>query len=341
MFIDWVTVTQHHCKPHTPFHGEVRITLNPDYTRILKSIKFKRKIQGSDGTSISIHSDGHTVKLDGNAGLLNRTDNLFGYPLEQIMFKINSLLATPEINLPPFTQGETYFDKDEKLISSGAKFIRLDLTENYNFGSFKKAQKYHSQLKQIKINNKSLRVYENTVYYGKSDFMKVYIPSVLLQKRINKISRLAQTTQSSIDYLQRLLAFEHSNGALRVEVQYRDYLLKNGLAYWADLTHEKLFNHFEAEKMQLPKSCEHVKTEELTPAVAKTLLMHMSGVNVKDNLERRTYYRHRKALLEYQVDINNPIPKEELLNFMQFHIDVEFKPLQKPDWYDLPEIKQA
>ncbi len=343
MFIDWITIKQHHCKSHKPFHGEIHATLSPDGKKLLKTNTKRVQYSGSDSTIITIHSDGHTVYVSGNIGRFNRPDNLFNYDLEQTIQKLNQIISQPNIGLPIFTKGETYVDSDLKIQTTGAWFPRLDLTENYAFGTFKQAQRYLTQLKNIKINRQKTQSYDTSMYWGlgsKKKTLKTYLKSIDLKRLKTKM--IKKDMLQNINHLDNIIKYTHENGVLRFELQLKDQLTIQGLYHWSDSTHEKLTQYFEGEIMKLPKSCEHIDVNLLNSAQQITLLKYMTGQDIKSILARSTYYKHRKHFLEnYSLDINQPLKKSELLNFMQFYMDVEFTPLQKPDWYELPEIKQA
>ncbi len=343
MFIDWITIKQHHCKSHSPFHGEIFATLSPDGEKLLRTRTKRVQYAGSDSTSITIHSDGHTVYVSGNVGRFNRPDNLFNYDLELTIIKLNQIITQTDIGLPPFTKGETYVDNDLKTQTTGAWFPRLDLTQNYAFGSFIKAQRYLAQLKQIKINRQKIQSYDTSMYWGlgsKKKTLKTYLKSVDLKR--TKTKMIKKDMLQNIDHLNNTIKYTHDNGVLRFELQLKDQLRLQNLYYWSETTHQQLTEYFQGEIMKLPKSCEHIDVNLLNSAQQITLLKYMTGQDIRSILARSTYYKHRKHFLEkFALDISQPLKKSELINFLQFHMDVEFTPLSKPDWYDLPEIKQA
>ena len=341
MFIDYVSVKQTHLKGHQPFEGEYKVTYSPDGKPLkLQMIPIVYSGTRSDSTTITIISDGHTVKAQRNIGLVDRFDNLFNYDLDETMLKLNQIIEFLDADLPPFTKGELYTQHNKEtgqleIKSTGARFLRLDLTNNFMLGTMQKCNQFYTQLSHHKINRQKLHLEDNTIYWGwKSTHkqLKAYIKSQDLKRLLRKKKTI------ELFYVENLIQYTEYYGVIRIELQLREYLAKNNLALWAECTHEKLTEVYNGELMKLPKSCEGVKVLELTQSVAQSFAGYMCGLNMKNELSNSTFYRHRQKLLEYGLDIQIPLEPNEAIDTKQFAITAELKELPIPPWYHLPKI---
>ena len=66
----------------------------------------------------------------------------------------------------------------------------------------------------------------------------------------------------------------------------------------------------------------------------------MLGMNMKNELKRSTFYRHRQELLKYGLDIQTPLESSEAIDTTQFAITAELKELPIPLWYHLPTMAE-
>lgn len=95
---------------------------------------------------------------------------------------------------------------------------------------------------------------------------------------------------------------------------------------------------FEERKEVLTRTS--VEVEELTD-LSKPLLstyrMWQSGDDISSRLSRATFYKHRKALLPYGVDI---AIKSTVTQFKPRTRVIMLGPVTPPDFYELPPIER-
>jgi len=151
MFVDWITISQHHDSiPKSLSSGKI-LSIDSEGNTDWVTEK-SHSHSGSYETHILIRSSHGEIRVSGNVGAFNRPDNVWGYPFEDIILKLNLILA--DHDLPPFTQGyqlaRPVRNGGSILSYTGATVSRLDLTQNFSTGSFSNAHAYMHYLSTLK-----------------------------------------------------------------------------------------------------------------------------------------------------------------------------------------------
>ena len=129
-------------------------------------------------------------------------------------------------------------------------------------------------------------------------------------KLYNKFEEIKRHKMTCPDVVQQLLT-KWVEGKVRVEACYRGYELGR-LGYklsrdWDWEAPNALLNLF-LERLEMPDQVvlTDERTNELPRALRMTFETWKSGVDVKSLMAKNTFYRHRRAILEYGVDIGTP-----------------------------------
>lgn len=338
IFIDWITIKQTHFTKHTPLHTDAWLKVDND-GNVIKGTLVPYKYEGSASTSINVKSDGRTVTLSGNIGRLNRPDNVYGYSLDDLKTLLNKIMA--HLELPPFALVNKYFqDRKTKngetvteLKSDGAHFTRLDFTINYSTGSAKNATDFIYQASIKNPTRQTIHAYKTGVTFGSAKHKgykssKIYIKSADLL-RLQKLNKLPDS-----DYINGLIKQTQESGLIRFEVQYQSYLRKYGLSYW-DITHAEIEKHFLEELLLMQKEVQKLNIDELSPLHQLTYYRYKEGIDLKKELPQSTYYKHRKELLKYGIDIGQPL---NITQFPQQYKTIVLKESEPHEGYYLPTI---
>ena len=323
-FCDWLTVSQTFPAGVLPEHcSDVSLTFDLESGE--KKFESFSPIdhRGSFDTSIRVKSYGNRLYLSGNVGRYNRPDNVFGYSFDDCKTRANAILSS--LGLPCFTDGE-YKDlqrgkgDNAAFMYTGAVVSRVDMTTNFSMGD--DASDFMHWLATQKISRSKNTAYEGEcVYWGSIKYAqsKAYLKGEELNKVIARFkrkyfnessqavcdsSRECDLVEADLRYLEKLQQYCKQQGFIRHEVRFSErYLNQKGLKPW-HTTHETLKVHYQKELKKMTERCEISKTvSDLNGAVRATYYDYLNGVNVKANLTKQTFYRHRSKILDLGIDI--------------------------------------
>lgn len=95
----------------------------------------------------------------------------------------------------------------------------------------------------------------------------------------------------------------------------------------ARLLHDKLGNMTMTTTASLsPEVMQHLR-----PALRMAVQAWESGADLRQTLPRPTFYKYRKELLPFGIDIATLLPKD-VSNVVPLHRVLEAKPVGVPDW---------
>lgn len=313
-FCDWVTVRQTHKNPHKPVYGIQAEYINPETGEIQTVYQFKT-IKGEHGTSYQIRSDGYTVEYSGNPGKFDQDNNVQGVSLDKCKNLIN--LEIKKLGLPSFDKGET-----NKIITksgidieyTGAKFTRIDITQNFKTGSATRRDKYLHWIQSQNFGQLQKTCYQNlNTYFGvetESRTLLIYNKALEMKK------------EKSENPIIKIL---NKAGGIRYEMRYKKLLKTRYTNNWDKATQKTLGEQFTMDIKPLRKKIKKINISELPNTVKGTYALYLHGLIPKVELSSATFTRHKKILLEYGVDISNtgtPIPfKPESIETIPFDED--------------------
>lgn len=339
LFVDWLSIWQVHAS-HAPQNSGAIVTYdgasNPIFTRTRAA-----RVQGSYSTSCRVKSDGACVVLEGNFGRLNREDNLFNFdPLQTFQ---RACLVADFAGLPiprlddsrdnagtpkPVLASIGHSERDFAEGRTRYEFVhlsRVDLTQNYSCGSPAAARAFirGMQGKNVSRVKKGLGG-ESSVWWSNTRYM--------LKFYIKADEMLAHGCGEGAAY-----EFAKNNGIVRMELELkRRELFDLGWANFNEFIRawdmgkvHKLFAEYEG-LMNMHAIENDAEFIDALPARLRVIAAaFLSGRDVRSLMSRASFFRHRKALLEYGVDIADERP--EKLNVSIRTINIE--PVAAPDWY--------
>lgn len=333
-FCDWLSIYQVHLQA-VELVNDGRV-FSVDQDGVVKwDIASKLVHRGSHDTSIRIRSDGHRVTFDGNIGRFNRPDNLFGYSVSECIQLANKLLA--EFGLPPFTDTPPMLavsvtnNGDVRAIATGAVITRVDLTRNWAAGSPASCEQFIRHLQGFKSGRQEPRAYKTTgVSWGEGSqywYAKVYDKAGEYFRGCGKKSKRFDP---------QLYGFMYDNGVARHEISLKSrYLKQNDLwrpSQWKGDAMERVYALFTDVVHGGGNVDEFLEIEGRAGELA---VAWRDGADLKKRLSQNTYYRYRRQLLKFNIDIAVPANVQRLRTRVEV---VVVAPLVVPDWYSLPKV---
>ena len=328
--IDWVSFVVP-CNHETPIYGDSIMRVSPDGDLVWQTLTSKT-IEGSysDNITLKTHGfqDGKPTELyvSGNPVKFFQGHNVFGHgcPHDLAVALMHRLCAM----LPELAPT----DADIRAWRYGAfRFTRVDVTSMFSLGSnaavidWLRSAEYSSRTRHGRPAMKG-----GTLYWGKNSrrwSLKAYakaqelaahppsrnLPSDLEQwtndkLRVELVIRQMQLKQHGLD-----LAANWSTGDTTAEDLYLEYLGKLNMVDNVRIDHDKLM-------------------AELPARLAGTYVKWRDGYDLLSLMTCRTFYRHRKELLEYGVDITNKAPPQDKSNVVPLVRVVEAVPADPPEW---------
>jgi|GEM_PF-2248570 len=345
--IDWVNALLPY--PHTErIHDGAVVLFNAEGEAVRTTMKKALK-RGSFDNAVAVQSSTAKdhVRADGSwthiwvSGSPKplQGHNLFGTesPIELAAMLGRLALEKDGRTVDPFTFQRWLSGRDVKL-------TRVDITHMLDTGSETNAAAWMAAAKeQVSIKHRpNCKSDEGTIYFGKKSkrwALKLYQKFTELTCS-NKKHRLPE----EIEHRQALL--DYAQGTVRAELVLHSMQLKKmGLQdgrTWA----EKPVNSFDiwSEYMKKVELSGNVRLhpnviEKLPRSLRGTYAMWSNGDNVKKILvtknsagveNRMTFYRHRKGLLAFGIDISKP--KVQGNNVVPILRVIEARPKAIPEW---------
>lgn len=323
VFCDWLSIYQHHPEGLAPLNDGAVFKYSADGELECMTLK-KARIGGSHDTSVYIRCDGSTVMFEGNVSKFGRKDNLFGYSFDQCIERVNLLLS--KLNLPPFTIGNPSHRQltngQWEKVYSGARVSRIDVTQNFCAGSSSRAAAFMTWLGTQQASRMKTHVYghgETVEFGGGSRFVytKAYLKAAELIKHAKKLKREVDIeingetfkglgSAKEIDpYVQDLADWCDSVGLVRWESTYKStWLIQNNQQYLGAIDMAVIYKDFEKRKEVFTRS--NIDFDDMSVLPAKLLAVYRmwaAGDDITSKYSRSQFYKHRKALLGYGVDI--------------------------------------
>lgn len=341
LFVDWLTVWQVHPE-HPPLNSGAVVSFDKAGRILFECLRASRVV-GSHSTSCTFKSDGESLMASGNFGRFNRNDNLFGFDPAAVLRKANDVAS--RIELPQFRAVSPSACRDGNpsglvLVGNetawrpegageGADMLhlsRVDLTRNYSTGGLTNAR---ALIRDISRKNTARAkrgiAGDESVWFTNTRFMlKFYIKAL-------EMAAHGDTESKAYQY-----ALQH--GIVRAELELkRRHLADLGwhdfsqfLRAWDMGTVHQLFDEYSTPYMQSKGiTSPSVFVDSLPQRLRVVASAFLFGQDVRSMLSRRTFYRYRKALLDYGLDIADDSPAQISTIVRQ----VEIQPLTAPDWY--------
>lgn len=328
-FVDWLTIKQtHEVELPVVDFGFVR-AVDGDGVQQWQ-VSRPVHVEGSHDTSIHVRCDGHTVLLSGNVSRFGRADNLFGLDLAAAIRKASAIVG--RFGLPPFTAGAqmpVLRKRNDGALSvaieyTGARITRLDLTQNFATGDVESARQY---LRWLATQQQGRRIqvgtYDSeTVDWGRGSrrfYAKAYLKSAELLRHGGspEVARYCE-----------------SQGVVRFELTIKATQLQTmGCHFLGGLHMGRLIHLFEERRSVMARASLDVDDLDRLPRHFRaTARDYLAGDDVQGRMSKVTFWRHRRALLPFGIDI---AVKSGVVPFQPRVRVIELGPLAVPDWYEL------
>lgn len=366
-FCDWVSIYQRHFGGGLPVIADGALMRIDRHGETICTTLGKEKIVGSHETAVFVRCDGETVWFDGNVSKFGRADNLFGYSFQECLSLINNVLVN--LQLPPFTEGESFISNNKgnpKTIWTGAIVTRLDLTENHQTGSAANAYHFMQHLQGQQASRLKTGTYGDgeTVDFGRGSrrlYFKAYLKGPELRRHITKSVKpsgafspraapdVSKMTSAELrlhfadmplnQYVLDVADWCDSVGLVRVEMTFKSTMLHSmGCNYLGALDMKQLEDVFAERCSIFTRATADVnEITDLPKQVLSTYRMWAAGDDVVNKISRATFYRHRRELIPYGVDI---AIKSNVITLKTKTRVIKLGPASMPDWYELPTLER-
>lgn len=334
VFCDWLSIYQVHLGG-VPLVNDGHVFSVDQDGEIKWDVPQKLVHRGSHDTSIRIRSDGNRVTLDGNIGRFNRADNLFGYNVAECIQLANKMLA--EFGLPLFTDAKPMSlngkaGADAGFQAVGAVITRVDLTKNWSTGSPGNCSQFIRHLQGFKSGRFEPKGYKTTgVAWGEGSkfwYAKVYDKAAEYFRQHGKKSK---------KFDPQLFQFMLGEGIARHEIELKSrYLKQHNLwrfSNWVEGMEDRVYALFN----DVVSATGNVDSYLEIPGRAGELAVAWrDGADLKKRLAQNTYYRYRRELLKYGIDIAVPSNITRLASRVQVEV-ISLSAASVPAWYVIPK----
>lgn len=325
--IDWVTAILP-CK-HDPSKLISGIVMSFDAQGNSEWVANKKiTVQGSYSSTIQIKS--HTddqIWVSGNPTKFLQGHNIFGSnDLVGLMGKFfDSLLKYETLGLCPDPFQYAAIKNGEYELS------RVDVNESWHLDNPKDVLAWIRALGSTAyLKHRGAGQFSgDTAYFGKNSrrwSLKCY-------SKGNEISAKGHTLPPELRIPELIL---YANKSLRIEGVTRQLELKRRSLHIAsnwdiDTPEELLLEYISKLEMSDVYMLKDDVLDSLPPRLRLTYQAWLNGDDLKSVLSRPTFYRYRKQILEYGIDISTKSPKEKN-NVIPLIRVLEAKPVGIPDW---------
>lgn len=285
-------------------------------------------VEGSHSSKIQIKS--HTenqIYISGNPTKFLQGHNLFGSnDLVGLMGKFfDSLLEHDELGLcpDPFQYANI---KDGHY-----ELTRVDVNETWHLNNQRDVLAWIRAVGETAyLKHRGAGQFSgDTAYFGKNSrrwALKCYSKGLEILAKGHKLP-----TELAIPEM-----VEYAQKALRIEGVTRQLELKRRSLHVAsnwdiDTAEELLLEYISKLEMSDVYMLKDDVLDSLPPRLRLTYQAWLNGDDLKTVLPRPTFYRYRKQILEYGVDISSKSPKEKS-NVIPLIRVLEAKPVGIPDW---------
>lgn len=338
--IDWVSAVIP-CRHTRPIHGDSILRVTPEGVQIWET-KTAHVIEGSYSDRITLKTHGidtstntpDLLYISGNPVKFFQGHNLFGHNCPHaltvdLMHRLCALV--PE--LQPSAQDW------EKIHGGFYEFTRVDINAMFSLGSLSAVNDWISSAEfNARTRHGRPTLKGGTLYFGKHSrrwAIKAYSKAEEVEKGIKQ--------QSGKDCNKRMLPValrDWMQDKLRIELVLRQKELKehcnsvaanwiNGQTCAHDLYSEYLPR---LELNQNMRSENQDLAAKLPSRLLGTYTLWSEGFDLHARMSKPTFYRHRKELLAFGIDITHkPAPRTKS-NVVPLVRVLEAKPASIPDW---------
>lgn len=285
-------------------------------------------VEGSYSSKIQIKSISDSViYVSGNPVKFLQGHNLFGTDdLIYLMGRFFDRLIQSDIGLNP-----TY-EQYEALQSGGYFLTRVDCTQTWHLNNSKDVMSWIRALGETAFLKRrgSGQFSGDTAYFGKNSRRW----SVKCYSKGNEIMAKGHKLHKDLAIPEML---EYADKSLRIELVIRSLELKRLQldvgSYWTCDTARMLLQSMFLDNLEMSDvyMLKDDVLDTLPPRLRLTYQAWLNGDDLKTVLPRPTFYRYRKQMQSYGIDISTKPPKEKN-NVIPLIRYLEAEPVGIPDW---------
>ncbi len=335
LMIDWLSVKFLFWSDEKINGGNI-ISTSPDGEIEYTVDKFF-SVEGSHSSKINIRLEDarlppapqfdniYLLSFSGNPVKWFQGHNVFGtHDLNNLVFEVYSKLAC--------TLGKRQPEWMQESIKQGAYTIsRVDINGMFELDSRSDVLAWlHNLESTSRTRHGTATSKGNTVYFGKNSerwTLKFYSKGQEIEDKNHKLPLALQ--QTSIP--------KFANNKLRAELTLRSKELKKlGLnvgSAWFKIDMWEIYKDYMGRVEMSDQKIRDDLIFKLSRNVRSTYILWKEGHDLRQFLPKSSFYRHRKELLEFGIDINVPMPKEEINdNVIALRRVIDVRPCRMPDW---------
>ncbi len=333
--IDWVT-------------AKISCTLNPDILTSGRTIRTKivdgieqleyeicnrLVVEGSHDAKITIrsHTD-NTIEISGNPAKFLQGHNIFGTnDLKHLVSRLfDRLCMIDELGLQP-TETEYNMVQDGHY-----RLTRIDVNEHFSFASAQLARSWlRAAGRSANMMFRGAGLFkEGTLYFTPQS--RRYVPKIYF--KYDEINSKDKSHRLPEKLLQIPELVEYAEKSLRFEIkilstQLNEWQLHLG-CNWDTDTATMLINDQFISKLQLSENMplDNDVRDSLPNSLKLVYSAWARGEDLRQMYSKAQFYKRRKQLLEYGIDISILQDKEEQSNVVPMIRYLEAVPMGIPDW---------
>jgi II/X family phage/plasmid replication protein len=325
------------CKHPEPINGGQVLSVKPS-GEIEWACQKRSSVRGSYSSEIHIRTAKHTaeqnthIEISGNPVKFFQGHNLWGTDDLQAL-----VIATIEHIAHTLAIGTS--DDHKEWQSGNIQLTRVDCTQSFHLESSAAVLAWLRAAEQtayLSHRGRGQLTKGSTLYFGKHSRRW----SLKLYAKGQEVRRSGHG-QESIIALPHALAW--ADKTLRAELTLRSMELKrigkSLVSDWSTDYHDfervtgaLLRERFEGMTMTTTENLSSEIIQSFRPALRTAYLSWQSGVDLRQVLTRRSFYRYRKELLKHEVDIATVLPKDLPSNVVPLFRTLEAIPATVPAW---------
>lgn len=302
--IDWLSYSLPY---HGPVVGDQYLRLN-NKTGIIEPV-FHRgtSARGSFDDRVLVHVLGREMRISGNIVKFLTGQNVVGTDDIQLLARLGYEAILRALELPDCTSAR------RALNSGNVPLTRVDCTFHYHVGTEDDVRNWLRAMEQAcTVTYRGRGQYDDGMTSwlvgGKGSrrwSFKFYCKSIELRRHPMRCPQQF-----------RDLLTQRADGVVRGEATFRGQELKRlGFQYLRSWSKESSYELHKSliDKMEISEQVEMKPNEEkaLPRPLQSTYRHWLNGVDCRDLLTRTTFYKHRRELKSYGIDIREVCPKAE------------------------------
>lgn len=303
--IDWITARVP-CTVPGHINGGAVIFIDAS-GKVERETDRRLQVRGSHESTLAVRGGGGELEISGNPAKWLQGHNLFGssHPIKLVYWVMRRLI--PLLSLSPT------LDERRSWVYGNYDLLRVDATRMYDLGSNAEVVRFLSGAAVVAKGRyqKASAYGSDTVYIGQRS-------SRATVKFYNKLQELLTRGHMLPDTLtpeERQMLLEFAEGQLRYELTLRSKeLAERGLrpaSAWSSETADRLLNE-RLGKIELNDALRLAEdvVGQLPPKLVPIYDAWRAGRDLKQLYAKNTFYRYRRQLLAFDIDIAEVRPRE-------------------------------